>query len=1147
VFGYKSITNVKQLQAVEVNFVPEGVNAGPDSLSPLMDAQVPAVVAVVVTTDPGPWLEEALRSLAAQDYEELSVLVLSTAEDDAEVSERVGRVNPDAFVRHLPGRPGYAAASNEALGMVEGAAFFLLCHDDVALDPDAVHKLVEESFRSNAGVVSPKFVNWDDPRILLHVGMSCDKTGAVVDRITEGEFDHGQHDAVRDVFVAPGGCILVRADLFAELKGFDGGIVAMGEDLDLSWRSQVAGSRVVVAPDARVRHREAVAGGLEQLAVAGEPAGRHPVTMQSLQRRHELRAVLKCYTRLSLLRVLPQAALLAFGEVLVALLARDGERVRAVTGAWRWNLRRLTELSVLRGELAAHRLFPDAEVRRLQVRGSARLSRYFSRLSHQGLDAANAVTARERPEVVEGQGESEGKRTVQVAVLTGSVGSAFSEDADFDDLDDLGRRAGRDRFGRRVRAEPLSTGRQRAVAMVIAAAVIVIGTRDLVFGTLPLVGQLAPLPSWATSWHHFFSGWQSAGVGTTAPASPAFGLVGLSGTVLVGAMGTLQHVLLLGCIPLGAWGVSRCMRPLVSHRARVVAIICYLGLPLPYGALGTGRWDGLVAYALFPFIALRLARAARVTPYAVEPGPHWRSRPAGQVVVLGALIAVASSFAPAVLPMVLVTAVAWVLGSVLVGAREPTWRVLVVAVQAVVVALVLALPWVVGTALAGKGSVAIFGLPLSSATAPNWGEVIRFAIGPAARSPIAWLLVAGAALPLVIARGIRLAWAARLWLTALASWGIAFAATRGDLGSFTPSETVVLAPAALAVAACVGIGIAAFENDLSRREFGWRQLVSVGALLFVAVGLLPVLGSAVDGRWDLPSQGVEQPLAFLSSPTTQVSRVLWLGDPRALPAGGWSVQSGLAYALTPQDLPDSAQVFTPAGPGPADQVATAVKLAVAGGTVHLGRLLAPAGVHYIVVVDGLAPSMVGTTTASVSAPPPAGLNTDLLAQDDLQVVPGVLGVEVYENGADMPVTATRASALPVNASAFPSGADVTGWQPVLSSLASGGPAVGAVPAGTLYSGYAPAGSFALSQDGHSVAQHAAFGWAAQYAVAAKGRATLSLSRFPFIPLGVLLELAVWVVLAIAFIGRPRRPRAVSAAPAVTLPTEAMDLSETVAS
>ena len=262
-----------------------------------MDAQVPAVVAVVVTSGPTTWLDETLLSLAAQDYGELSVLVLATG-DDADLGERVGRFLPNAFVRQLPGRPGYAAAANEVLGMVEGAAFFLFCHDDVSLDADAVHQLVEESFRSNAGVVSPKFVNWDDPGILLHVGMSCDKTGAVVDRIIPGEVDHGQHDAVRDVFVAPGGCVLIRSDLFSELKGFDAGIVAMGEDLDLSWRCQVAGSRVVVAPDARVRHREAVAGGLEPLAVAIETDGKHPVTMQVLQRRHELRAVLKCYTRL---------------------------------------------------------------------------------------------------------------------------------------------------------------------------------------------------------------------------------------------------------------------------------------------------------------------------------------------------------------------------------------------------------------------------------------------------------------------------------------------------------------------------------------------------------------------------------------------------------------------------------------------------------------------------------------------------------------------------------------------------------------------------------------------------------------------------------------------------------------------------------
>ena len=276
---------------------------------------------------------------------------------------------------------------------------------------------------------------------------------------------------------------------------------------------------------------------------------------------------------------------------------------------------------------------------------------------------------------------------------------------------------------------------------------------------------------------------------------------------------------------------------------------------------------------------------------------QWRSRPWGQIAILGALIATAASFAPAVVPLTIAMALAWTVGSLLVGGADPGWRVLVVAGEAVIVTLVLAAPWAIGTALAGKGAVAIFGLPVSGAAAPNWGEVIRFAIGPAARSPIVWLLVAGAALPLLLGRGVKLTWAARLWVTACASWGLAFAATRGDLGSFTPSESVVLAPAALAVAACVGLGISAFEDDLTGREFGWRQVVSVVALVFVAAGLLPVAVGAADGRWDLPSQGVEQPLAFLThAGTSGVGRVLWLGDPRSLPAGGWSVQPGLAYA-----------------------------------------------------------------------------------------------------------------------------------------------------------------------------------------------------------------------------------------------------------
>lgn len=121
-----------------------------------METLAPPVVAVVVAHDPGPWFEETLASLASQDYAELSVLVLDDAGTE-DVTARVAAVLPTAYVRRFEENRGFGATVNEVRTMVEGAAYFLLCHDDVALFPDTTHFLVEEAFRSNAGIVSPRW------------------------------------------------------------------------------------------------------------------------------------------------------------------------------------------------------------------------------------------------------------------------------------------------------------------------------------------------------------------------------------------------------------------------------------------------------------------------------------------------------------------------------------------------------------------------------------------------------------------------------------------------------------------------------------------------------------------------------------------------------------------------------------------------------------------------------------------------------------------------------------------------------------------------------------------------------------------------------------------------------------------------------
>ena len=57
-------------------------------------------------------------------------------------------------------------------------------------------------------------MQWDDPTRLLQVGLSADKGGVTIGPVERGELDQEQHDAIRDVFLVPTACVLVRADLF---------------------------------------------------------------------------------------------------------------------------------------------------------------------------------------------------------------------------------------------------------------------------------------------------------------------------------------------------------------------------------------------------------------------------------------------------------------------------------------------------------------------------------------------------------------------------------------------------------------------------------------------------------------------------------------------------------------------------------------------------------------------------------------------------------------------------------------------------------------------------------------------------------------------------------------------------------------------
>ena len=234
-------------------------------------------------------------------------------------------------------------------------------------------------------------------------------------------------------------------------------------------------------------------------------------------------------------------------------------------------------------------------------------------------------------------------------------------------------------------------------------------------------------------------------------------------------------------------------------------------------------------------------------------------------------------------------------------------------------------------------------------------ELLRFQTGPLGASPVGWVFLGAAALPLLIGKGWRFDWAVRAWVVAVASFGVAWTAQRGSLPIDLPDTEVLLAPAAAALALGAALGVTAFEVDLPGYRFGWRQMAAGLAFVALALGTVPRprrrgRRTLVGTRWRLPPGPVS-----LTDESDGSYRMLWLGDPDVLPLASWEVEPGLAYATSDDGTPRRGTCGRAPTKGPRACSPTACTSQSEGETVRLGELLAPMGVRYIVVTTQLAP------------------------------------------------------------------------------------------------------------------------------------------------------------------------------------------------
>ena len=550
----------------------------PDTATVVAPRRLPTVLAVLVVRDGEAALRECLASLAGQTYPRLAILAIDDASSDTSHESLVQALGHGRVLRNE--RPeGFARSVARALStpVAAKAEHLLLLHDDVALDADAVSRLVEATMIpgvERVGIVGAKVVEWDRPRVLRDVGRSADRFGHPFSSLQPDELDQGQFDRVLEVLTVDGCAMLVSREVWQGLGLFDERL-GDGADLDVCWRARVAGWRVVMTPLARVRHRG---------PAGGEGVGRYD------EDRVALATIFKNYSWWTLIKVFAVGIPLTLIRLVYLTLSRRFEEAADVARAWGWNIAHLPGTLRRRRGVQKARLVRDRELRRYTESAGLRLPRWFQ-----------------------------------------TAERIFEEQRGFGDDDDTGTRSIRDRTTSLVVTHPVIVA--SAIGLLIGGVVI----RDLL-GPEPLAG--AALPSFPPTPGGFFaellSAYRTTGTGGSLAATPALAVLGAISAATFGSTEIAEKVVLAAAPAVGAILMYRAANRRTGRPGpSVVAAASYAVSALVLWAFSEGRIGLLIGIAVLPPAIERMAVAFD----AEEPVDGGRRLAVGLAVTLAVGIA----------------------------------------------------------------------------------------------------------------------------------------------------------------------------------------------------------------------------------------------------------------------------------------------------------------------------------------------------------------------------------------------------------------------------------------------------------------------------------------------------------------------------
>ncbi|BCW66219.1 hypothetical protein NicSoilB4_09820 [Arthrobacter sp. NicSoilB4] len=834
----------------------------------------------MVSHDGGDFLPRTLAALAAQTRPADTCIGVDTGSRDhsaALLEQAFGKANVTVLSQARSGMGAAVQAGLSALAPGRVAAEWIwLLHDDAAPAPEALAELLHAVERApSVTVAGCKQLDWHSERRLIDVGLSTSRWAERLTLIDADELDQGQYDGRSDTFAVNSAGMLVRRDVWEDLRGFDPALPGTGDDVDFCWRNRLAGHRVVVVPSARMHHVSH-----RPNALGNATAARKAQVHLRLKHAAAWKVPLHAAGALigSLFKLVLSIAVKDPGHGFSQLLATFGALGRPA--------------AVIRGRRNAAR---TRRVRRSVIKGLQTPRREVWAHRRSLMEALGADDSGDGP----------------------AANDPLAEQPTGDSVDD---------FAALTTSERGWVGNGALLAVLVTTAASLVGLLSLFRAEAVSGGALIPVsPRLGEIWNHASGWWITLSAGLPGHGDPFGYVLWVLGVLGAGNANSALGWLLMLAMPLSALGAWFAAGALTQRRRlRLAAALVWAGAPALLVALNQGRVGALLVHVMMPLLVLALLRATGTAAgrgrYAVpapgerrftesppaKPGingtPSWTAAAAA-----GLALAVVTAAAPSLLlPAVVLVA----LCGTLLGRRGRTvW-------WALLPSLALFVPFLVSTLERPRAVLADPGQPLAFDAAPLWqqalGQPLRFAaggglaglpvFGPDSAVPWALLLALLIGLPALFLaaaalflpgrppRIARALWAAALLLLA-GGWLSGQVATGASADVMVTAFTgPAVSAAAFAILGAALIGAAGLLDSADRAAAATTgrkillRTTAVTAMVLLLAG--PVAGLTVWAAQNVltPAAPAAEPSAAPGTGALGSPRLVQPAESRTLPA-----------------------------------------------------------------------------------------------------------------------------------------------------------------------------------------------------------------------------------------------------------------------